>query len=41
MLLSNWIVLSKVHSLDDVRIVAASNGVSRNRINNLSNNKRF
>ena len=33
----NWSVLSIVHSLDEVKVVAKSNGVCRYRINNLKN----
>ncbi|CAF2641136.1 unnamed protein product [Rotaria sp. Silwood2] len=37
----NWSLLSIVHSLDEVKVVAKSNGVCQYRINNLKNSTKY
>ncbi len=41
MLTSNWVLLSIIHSLDEITAVARSHGVYRNRINNLKNSTKY
>ncbi len=37
----NWNLLSVIHSLDEVKVVAKSNGLCQCRINNLKNSTKY